>query len=85
MLDHMTFFEKTAVGLMVGSWAWTAVILLLPFLDTEYNRLLVAAGVYFVGQVIFWLGAALGGRELVRRYRQRFPWLSWSNWLGRKG
>lgn len=81
----MTFFEKIAVTLMVSSWVWTAVILLLPFLDMEHNRLLVAAGIYVVGQVIFWIGAAIGGRELMRRYRQRFPWLSWPGRLRRKG
>lgn len=81
----MTVLEKIAVVLMAGSWMVTAGILLLPFLELEHNRLVVAAGVYFVSQVIFWTGCAIGGRELVRRYRQRFPWLSWPGRLGRKG
>ena len=81
----MTFLEKIAAALMAGSWGVTAGILLLPFLDMEYNRLVVAAGVYFASQVIFWTGCAIGGRELVRRYRKRLPWLSWDNWFGNKG
>ena len=80
----MTFLEKIAVGLMAGSWLVTAGILLLPFLEMEHNRLVVAAGIYFVSQVIFWTGCTIGGRELVRRYRERFPWLSWTNWLRTK-
>ena len=77
----MTLFEKLAVALMAGSWAITATILLLPFVDTEYNRLAVAAGIYFASQIVFWAGCAIGGREMVRRYRERFPWLSWVNRL----
>ncbi len=73
--------EKFAVVLMAGSWAITATILLLPFVDVEYNRVVVAAGIYFVSQVVFWAGCAIGGRELVRRYRERFPWLSWISML----
>ncbi len=73
--------EKFAVVLMAGSWAITATILLLPFVDLEYNRVVVAAGIYFVSQVVFWAGCAIGGRELVRRYRERFPWLSWISML----
>lgn len=73
----MTLMEKFAVVLMAGSWAITAAILLLPFVDVEYNRVVVAAGIYVVSQVVFWAGCAIGGRELVRRYRERFPWLSW--------
>lgn len=80
----MTLMEKFAVVLMAGSWAITATILLLPFVDVEYNRVVVAAGIYFVSQVVFWAGCAVGGRELVRRYRERFPWLSWISRL-RKG
>lgn len=80
----MTFFEKIAVALMAGSWAITPTILLLPFVDLEYNRVVVAAGIYFVSQVIFWGGCAIGGRELVRRYRQRFRWLDWTRRFKRR-
>jgi hypothetical protein len=80
----MTVVEKIAVVLIAGSWVVAAGILLLPFLEMKPNRLVVAAGVYFVSQVIFWAGCAIGGRELVRRYRQRFPWLSWTGGLRRK-
>ena len=76
--------EKFAVVLMAGSWAITATILLLPFVDVEYNRVVVAAGIYFVSQVVFWAGCAIGGRELVRRYRERFPWLSWISMLRKR-
>ncbi len=80
----MTILEKIAVVLIAGSWVVTAGILLLPFLDMEHNLLVAAAGVYFVSQVIFWAGCAVGGHELVRRYRERFPWLSWANKFKKK-
>ncbi|MDE0031989.1 MAG: hypothetical protein OXU75_02450 [Deltaproteobacteria bacterium] len=80
----MTLMEKFAVVLMAGSWAITATILLLPFVNLEYNRVIVAAGIYFVSQVVFWAGCAIGGRELVRRYRERFPWLSWTFRFGKR-
>ena len=80
----MTFLEKIAVALIAGSWAVTAGILLLPFLDIEHNRVVAAVGVYLVSQGIFWAGCAVGGRQFVRRYRQRFPWLSWISWLRKK-
>ena len=80
----MTFFEKLAVGMMIGSWVVTTPILLLPFVELPYNRVVVGVGIYVFSQVIFWVGAAIGGRELVRRYRERFPWLSWTPWSSRK-
>lgn len=80
----MTVLEKLAVVLIAGSWAITATILLLPFVDLEYNRLAVAGGVYFTSQVVFWAGCAIGGRELVRRYHERFPWLDWTRRLKRR-
>ena len=80
----MTIFEKIAVAFIAGSWVMTAGILLVPFVETEYNRVVVAAGIYFVSQVIFWTGCAIGGNELVRHYRQRFPWLSWISRLWKK-
>jgi len=80
----MTLMEKFAVVLMAGSWAITATILLLPFVNLDYNRVVVAAGIYFVSQVVFWAGCAIGGRELVRRYRERFPWLSWISMLRKR-
>ena len=81
----MTFPEKIAVAFIAGSWVVTAGILLVPFVETEHNRVVVAAGIYFVSQVIFWTGCAIGGNELVRRYRQRFPWLLWINRFRRRG
>ena len=75
---RLTFLEKIAAVLIAGSWGITATIVLLPFLDTGHNWVVVAAGIYFVSQVIFWAGCAIGGRQLVRHYRQRLPWLSWS-------
>ena len=66
----MTFLEKIAVALMVGSWVVTAGILLVPFVDMEYNRVAVAAGIYVFTQVMYWTGFAIGGRELARRYRR---------------
>ena len=80
----MTLLEKLAVLLMAGSWAITAMILLLPFVDTEHNRLGLAAGIYFVSQIVFWGGCAIGGRELVRRYHERFPWLDWARRFRRR-
>ena len=79
-----TFLEKIAVVLIGGSWVVTAAIVLLPFVDIGHNRVVAAAVIYFVSQVIFWTGCAIGGHELVRRYRERFPWLSWTNRLRRK-
>ena len=80
----MTFLEKTGVALMGSSWVFTASILLLPFMEIEHNRVVVAGGIYFIGQVIFWIGCAIGGKELVRRYRRWFPWLSWVSRLWKK-
>ena len=81
----MTLLEKIAVVLMAGSWVVTAGILFVPFAETEHNRVVVGAGIYFVSQVIFWAGCAIGGSELVRRYRQRFPWSLWINRFRRRG
>lgn len=73
----MTVQEKIAVWMIALSWLICATILLLPFLPIRHNKLVVAAVIYGVTQVIFWTGCALGGKEVVRRYRLIVPIKRW--------
>ena len=73
----MTIHEKIALWLIALSWLVCATILLLPFVPSGDNKLLRAAVIYFVSQIIFWAGCALGGKEVVRRYQLMVPIKDW--------
>jgi len=73
----MTVHEKIAVWMIVGSWVICASILVLPFLPIGRNKLVLAAVIYVVTQVIFWTGCAIGGKEVMRRYQLAVPVKKW--------
>ena len=73
----MTIHEKIALSLIALSWLVCATILLLPFVPSGDNKLLRAAAIYFISQVIFWAGCALGGKEVTRRYQLMVPIMDW--------
>jgi len=73
----MTLHEKIAVWMIAVSWLICVTILLLPLLPIRHNKLVLAAVIYFATQVIFWTGCAIGGKEVVRRYRRIVPVKHW--------
>jgi hypothetical protein len=73
----MTVHEKIAVSFIGVSWVICAGILLLPFLHIEHDKLVVAAVIYLVSQLIFWTGCALAGREVMRRFQINADIIKW--------
>jgi len=78
----MTRHEKIAVWMIAISWLTCAPILLLPFLPLGYNKLILAAVIYLITQVIFWAGCAIGGKAVVLRYQRIVPVKRWLAILG---
>lgn len=65
----MTLNEKIAIVLIGLSWLIFAAVFFLPFVLSEYDKLLVAGVIYVASQIIFWTGCAIGGRSVVHRYQ----------------
>jgi len=73
----MTLHEKIAVSFIGVSWLICSGILLLPFLAIGHNKLVLAAVIYFVSQLIFWTGCALAGKEVMRRFQINAAMVKW--------
>lgn len=60
-------------GLAIGSVpVWAATFAVAPFLPwSAAERATLAAALFAAGEVMFWLGAALAGPDVVARFRGR--------------
>ena len=70
--EAFTLKEKLGVGLvglaMLLQWS----VLVVPFVDLETSEKLWLAGALTVaGEIVFWLGVLVAGRDFIRRYRDR--------------
>ena len=62
------FSRILGVSLIVFSWVLWGVILVLPFFKLTLTQYAVVYPVILVATNIFWVGAALVGKELVRKF-----------------
>ena len=79
-MARMKRTDKLALGCLVLSCLFYAALFGVPFLSGDYaTKAAVSGGLIVAGEGAFWLGVAIAGRELMRRYRRRL----WpSTWLG---
>ncbi len=74
----MTRQSKFAVTLVIVSCAFWAGLLLVPFLGmTAAQASAFSLGCIIAGEVTFWGGALIVGRDMMKRYAQ---YLSPKNW-----
>ena len=63
---------KLGILLAIASVLPWLLLLVLPFLPCSLaERAILAAGLLVLAEVMFWVGAALAGHEVVRRFRQK--------------
>jgi len=69
---------RVGIGLMIVSVPLFLSLPLIPFLDIE-SKIKVTAGTVFlvVGEVLFWSGGLLVGKELFTKYKSYFNPKNW--------
>jgi hypothetical protein len=65
----VTYKRILGISLIVFSWIIWGIILLLPFFKLSLKQYVIAYPVLLVSTNIFWIGAALLGKELIQKYR----------------
>jgi len=69
---------KIGLGLMVLSCILYAGLLLIPFMGLSIKgKATMAGGLILMGEVTFWLGCLIAGKELMTRYRQYLNPVRW--------
>jgi hypothetical protein len=81
------FSRKLGVSLIVASCGmWVAAVLVVPFLFTTNggtpttaiaHKAAITTGLFLSGEVIFWVGILLVGKELAQSYRQKLSPCYW--------
>ena len=63
---------KLGILLAIASVVPWLLLLVLPFLPFSLaERAILAAGLLVLAEVMFWVGAALAGHEVIKRFRQK--------------
>ncbi|MEI7489855.1 MAG: transporter suffix domain-containing protein [Bacteroidota bacterium] len=62
------FFRILGVSLIILTWIIWGVIFILPFLKLTLKQYAIIYPVLLASTSIFWVGAALVGKELVQKY-----------------
>ncbi len=62
------FSRILGISLIVFSWILWGVIFVLPFIKLTLSQYAIVYPVILVSTNIFWIGAALVGKELVRKF-----------------
>jgi hypothetical protein len=62
------FLQVLGFSLIVFSWILWGVIFVLPFIKLTLSQYAIVYPVILVSTNIFWIGAALVGKELVRKF-----------------
>ena len=65
---NLKFVRIIGVSLIVFSWILWIVILFLPFCKLTLTQYAIVYPVILASTNIFWIGAALVGKELVRKF-----------------
>ena len=69
---------KTGVSLIVLSTLLFAALLLIPFLDIESKtKISLSTAAFILGEITFWVGGILLGKELFNKYKSYFNPLNW--------
>ena len=62
------FIRILGISLIVLTWIIWGVILILPFFKLTFTQYAIAYPILLAATNIFWVGAALVGKELVQKY-----------------
>jgi hypothetical protein len=62
------YLQILGASLIVLTWIIWAVILFLPFFKLSFTQYAIVYPILLAATNIFWIGAALVGKELVKKY-----------------
>jgi len=62
------YLRILGISLIIFSWLIWAMIIILPFFKLTVTQYAIAYPILLVATNIFWVGAALVGKELIQKY-----------------
>ena len=78
------FIRILGISLIVFTWIIWGVIIILPFLKLSLKQYAIAYPVLLAATNIFWVGAALVGKELIQKYNLLSKVKTWFKRLSKK-
>ena len=78
------FIRILGVSLIIFTWIIWGVIIILPFLKLSLKQYAIAYPVLLAATNIFWVGAALVGKELIQKYNLLSKVKTWFKRLSKK-
>jgi hypothetical protein len=76
MQNHVKL--KSGIVLIILSAILFSLLLAVPFIDTgSKNKIIITTIIIILGEVTFWIGGILLGKELFDRYKAYFNPLNW--------
>jgi len=79
------FLRILGVSLIILTWIIWGVIFILPFLKLTIKQYAIAYPILLAATSIFWVGAALVGKELIQKYNLLSKLKKWLKRPGRPG
>ncbi|MFA5972780.1 MAG: transporter suffix domain-containing protein [Lentimicrobiaceae bacterium] len=73
--------QVLGIGLIILSWIFWGMIIVIPFLKLGIRTTSIAITILLIASNIFWLGAFLAGKELLLKYK---VWFRLKQWLSKK-
>ncbi len=81
-MEKQNWKFKLGLVLVIISTLIFASLLLLPFLDTtDKNKIAISTVIVIIGEVLFWCGGLLLGRQIIDKYK---TYLNPKNWFNRQ-
>ena len=69
---------KTGIGLIVISFLLYASLLAVPFLKISVTaKLSITPVIVIIGEILFWVGGILVGKEFIMKYRKNINQKTW--------
>jgi len=78
------FIRILGVSLIIFTWIIWGVIIILPFFKLSLKQYAIAYPVLLAATNIFWVGAALVGKELIQKYNLLSKVKTWFKRLSKK-
>ena len=80
-MDSRDWKFKLGLVLVIGSTLIFTLLLVIPLLNTtDKNKILLSTLIVIVGEVLFWCGGLLLGKQIIDKYKN---YLNPKNWFDR--
>ncbi|RFU62083.1 transporter suffix domain-containing protein [Peribacillus glennii] len=70
--------RNIAIGLVILSTIFYCLILVIPFLPFAVKtKVIISSAFAVIGEITFWIGGFILGKEMVRKYRKKLNPANW--------